>query len=191
MRRDDHYRFHRLFFEELNLFSSGNFCVFSQKCPYFHNFDFEDLTKAISDFFSRERCFNWSHPLKILEPTTWKITSVNRCLVFQLFGLKISLHGASFQQNTAIVSHLIFLFFDFLSFFLFSQSELVFQHRFAKLLSDRGSLVCSFLRFHLASTWNLRTVLVALSSECYFQLINVGLVGSIAHCEILTMRFFG
>ena len=104
------------FFEELNLCSSKSF-VFQQKCPYFHNFDFEDLSKAISDFFSRELCFNWSHPLKILEPTTWKITSVNRCLVFQSFGFQISLYGASFQQNTAIVIHWNFLFFDILSFF--------------------------------------------------------------------------
>ena len=116
MRPDDLYRFYRPFFKELNLFSSRNFCVFSQKCPYFHNFDFEELSEAVSDFFSRERRFNWSHPLKILKPTTWKVISVNRCLVFHLFGWKISLYDAFFRQNNPIAFRWIF-FRLFVNFF--------------------------------------------------------------------------
>ena len=148
--------------------------------------------KRLPNFFSGERRLNWSHQLNIFEPTTRRLTSVNRCLVFQLFGFKISLYGASFQQNTAIVFRCNFLFcVFFVNFFWFIQSELVFQHPFATLRSDRGSLVYSCLRLHSASTWNLRTFLVARSFACYFQCINVGLGGSFAHCEILTMRFFG
>ena len=191
MRRDDHYRFHRLFFEELNLFSRRNFCVFSQKCPYFHNFDFEELSETVSDFFSRERRFNWSHPLKILKPTKWKVTSVNRCLVFHLFGCKICLCGASFHQNTPIAFCCIFLFIDFLSILFDSVSLNWFLHDFSTLLSDRGSLVYSFLRFNSTFIWIIRSILVARSFDCYFHCINVGLGGSVSYFEILTMRFFG
>ena len=82
------------------------------------------------------------------------------------------------------------LFFNF-QFVWFSQSELVFLHDFSTLLSDRGSLVYSFLRFKSTFIWTIRTILVARSFECYFQCINVGLGGSVRHFGILTMRFFG
>ena len=190
MGRDDHYRFHRLFFEELNLFSSGNFCVFSQKCSYFHNFDFGSYQKRFPIFFSRERRFNWSHPLNILEPTTRKITSGNRCIVFPLFGCKISVYDAFFPTKHPNSFPLSF-FSTFCQFFWFSQSELVFLHVFSTLLSARGSLVYSFLRFNTTFLWIIRTILVARSFDCYFHCINVGLGESVAYCEKLTMRFFG
>ena len=132
-------------------------------------------------FFSREGRLNWSHPLNILEPTTWKVTSVNRCLVFHLFGFKISFYGASFQQNTPIAFRCNFLLFDFLSsFFWFSQSQLVFLHDFPTLVTDRGSLVYSFLRFVSTFIWIIRTILFAHSFEYYFQCINVGLRRSVS-----------
>ena len=68
MRRDDHFRFHRLIFEELNLFSSRNFCVFPPKCSYFHNFDFGELSEAVSHFFRGNAVsieaiygYSWTH----------------------------------------------------------------------------------------------------------------------------------
>ena len=119
-----------------------------------------------------------------------KITSLNRCLVFHLFGCKISRYGASFHQNTPIAFR--WFFFDFfVNFFWFSQSELMFLHDFSTLLSDRGSLVYSVLRFNSTFIWIIRTILVARSFDCYFPCINVGLRGSVRHFEIMTMRFFG
>ena len=95
-----------------------------------------------------------------------------------------------FRQITPMAFSCNFLFFNF-QFVWFSQSELVFLHDFSTLLSDRGSLVYSFLRFKSTFIWTIRTILVARSFDCYFHCINVGLRGFVRHFELLTMPFFG
>ena len=132
--------------------------------------------------------FQLKPSMDILEPTTRKITGGNRCLVFPLFGCKIRLYDAFFpDKSLQWLSVAIFTF----QFVLFNQSGLVFLHDFSTLLSDRGSLVYIFLRFDTTFLWIVRTILVARSFDCYCHCINVGLGGSVAYCEILTMRFFG
>ena len=106
------------FSEELNLFSIKNFVFFHRNVHFSIISISRIFQKRLPNFFSGERRLNWSHQLNFFEPTTRRLTSVNRCLVFQLFGFKISLYGASFQQNTAIVFRCNFLFCVFCQFFL-------------------------------------------------------------------------
>ena len=68
----------------------------------------------------------------------------------------------------------------FVKFFWFSQSQLVFLHDFPTLVTDRGSLVYSFLRFVSTFVWIIRTILFARSFEYYFQCNNVGWRGSVS-----------
>ena len=96
---------------------------------------------------------------------------------------------SSKHPNSVLLHFSIFRLF--VNFVWFSQSELVFLHDFSTLLSDRGSLVYSFLRFNSIFVWIIRTILVARSFDCYFHCINVGLRGFVRLFELLTMRFFG
>ena len=110
------------FFEELNLFSIKNFLFFLRNVHFSMISISRIYQKRLPNFFSGERRLNWSDQLNVFEPTSRKLTGVNRCLVFQFFGFKISLYGASFQQNTAIVFHCNFLFCVFCQFFFDSFS---------------------------------------------------------------------
>ena len=41
----------KYFFRRTESIFNQKFCVFPQKCPFFHNFNFEDLSKAVTEFF--------------------------------------------------------------------------------------------------------------------------------------------
>ena len=178
------------FFEELKLFSIKNLC-FSTEVSIFHNFNFEDLSKAVTKFFFGRtpfelkpsiECF-WTYNAEINQRKPMPCFSITWLQNQSLWCFFSTKHRNSFPLQFPILRF-------FVNLFWFIQSELVFQHPFATLRSDRRSLVYSCLRLHSASTWNLRTFLVARSFACYFQCINIGLGRSFAQCEILTMRFF-
>ena len=180
------------FFRRTESIFNQKFFVFPQKCPFFHDFNFEDLSKAVTEFFFGRTPFElkpsieyfWTYNAEINQRKPMPCFSIIWLQNQSLWCFFSTKHRNSFPLQFPILRF-------FVNFFWFIQSELVFQHPFATLRSDRGSLVYSCLRLHSASTWNLRTFLVARSFACYFQCINVGLGGSFAHCEILTMRFFG
>ena len=110
------------FFRRTETIFNQKFCVFHRNVPFSIISISRIYQKRLPNFFSGERRLNWSHQLNVFEPTTRRLTSVNRCLVFQLFGFKISLYGASFRQNTAIVFRCNFLICVFLSIFFDSFS---------------------------------------------------------------------